>query len=105
MFYLEILLGKFLLFLCHLIDKNRGTNIVGEMMMKLDKRFISKFKVDPSRVVVITGTNGKSTATNLLSHIFKKSGRVVVSNLEGANLIGGIATICNVIRDLKHVNM
>jgi len=93
MFYLEILLGKFLLFLCHLIDKNRGTNIVGEMMMKLDKRFISKFKVDPSRVVVITGTNGKSTATNLLSHIFKKSGRVVVSNLEGANLIGGIATI------------
>lgn len=61
-------------------------------MLKLDKNFVSKFKIDTNNVIVITGTNGKSTVNNLVSHIFKSANRIVISNLEGANLMGGIAT-------------
>ena len=44
------------------------------------------------RFFFITGTNGKSTTTNLVTHIFRSNGKKVIANLEGANLIYGIAT-------------
>lgn len=43
-------------------------------------------------MLFITGTNGKSTTNNLVYHIFRENGYDVVSNLEGANLMAGIAT-------------
>lgn len=93
MFHIEVILAKILTFIAKLINENRNTNLVGSIMLKLDKNFVSKFKIDPNHVIVITGTNGKSTVTNLVSHIFTSSNRVVISNLEGANLMGGIATV------------
>jgi UDP-N-acetylmuramyl tripeptide synthase len=94
MFYVEILIGKIINFVIRLIDKKRGTNLTGKIILKLDKDFIKKFKkLDYSKIIVVTGTNGKSTTTNLLNHLFKKDNKVVVSNLEGANLITGITTI------------
>lgn len=91
---LELLLGKFIILMCKLVDKNKGTNLAGKIMLKLDKNLIKKFKnIDYEKVIVVTGTNGKSTTVNLLNHIFSCGGKKVVSNLEGANLITGIATI------------
>ena len=55
--------------------------------------FIGHFTgIDPEKVIFITGTNGKSTANNMIVHALRDSGRTVCSNLEGANMIGGIAT-------------
>ncbi len=43
-------------------------------------------------VIVVTGTNGKTTTTNMLAHILQKAGMLVVYNQEGANLITGVTT-------------
>ena len=61
--------------------------------MRIDPQMVAHFKgIDYSKVLFITGTNGKSTTTNLVHHILKSNGRNVIANLEGANLIYGIAT-------------
>ena len=76
-----------------IVAKNRGTNWAGEKAMAIDPEFISHLKgIDPEKVLFITGTNGKSTVNNLINHILRNRGLKVVSNVEGANLITGVAT-------------
>lgn len=92
-FYLALWLGKIINLLIRMIDKSRGSNLSGEKAIVVDPQMIKKFKgVDCSRMLFITGTNGKSTTNNLIYHIFRENGYDVVSNLEGANLMAGIAT-------------
>ena len=92
-FYLALLLAKVCAALIRLIAKNRGTNLPGELALKLDPMFVAHIKrVDPAKAVFVTGTNGKSTSTNLIHHILSHSGLRVCSNLGGANLLAGVAT-------------
>ncbi len=75
------------------VAKDRGSNLSGEKALLIDPQMVSHFKnVDPAKVIFITGTNGKSSSTNLVTHILRSCGKKVVSNLEGANLLSGIAT-------------
>ena len=41
--------------------------------------------------VIVVGTNGKTTVTNMLADAFERSGRSVICNREGANLTYGVA--------------
>ena len=45
-----------------------------------------------NNVIFITGTNGKSTTTNMIAHTFESRNKKVATNAEGANMITGIAT-------------
>lgn len=75
-----------------IIDKKRGTNWAGRQAMKIDPELISHITgIDPAKVLFITGTNGKSSVTNMVTHILRSRGFKVVSNVEGANLITGVA--------------
>ncbi|MGN0658090.1 MAG: MurT ligase domain-containing protein [Emergencia sp.] len=92
-FYIALWFAKLINVIINIVDKSRGSNFSGEKAMKIDPQMVAHFKgIDYSRVLFITGTNGKSTTTNLITHIFRSSGRTVVANLEGANLIYGVAT-------------
>ncbi len=92
-FYIALWFAKLINVIINIVDKSRGSNFSGEKAMKIDPHMVAHFKgIDYSRVLFITGTNGKSTTTNLLCHILRNSGKRVVANLEGANLIYGIAT-------------
>ncbi len=74
-----------------LVAKGRGTNLPGSVALKIDPQFISHIKgLDPEKAIFVTGTNGKSTTTNLIAHVFKTAGIKTAVNLEGANLIGGV---------------
>ena len=44
------------------------------------------------KIILIVGTNGKTTTTTLLNHILTKNGKKVIQNTSGANLINGIAS-------------
>lgn len=92
-FKITLILGKIIAKIINKIDNKRGTNISGKICTKMCKNFICHFKnLDYGKVIFVTGTNGKSTTTNLIAHTIKSSGRKVATNNQGANMIGGIAT-------------
>lgn len=92
-FYIALIVGKMTAFIVNLVAKERGTNLSGKYAYKICKNFIKGFKnIDYNKVVFITGTNGKSTTNNMIINALKTAGKTVTTNLEGANLITGIAT-------------
>ncbi len=92
-FYLALWFAKIINVIINIVDKSRGSNFSGEKAMRIDPQMVAHFKgIDYSKVLFITGTNGKSTTNNLVTHIFRTNGKKVVANLEGANLIYGVAT-------------
>lgn len=97
-----LLTGKIGAFAISLIDKNRGTIWAGKKAMKIDPDFFSGLSgMDPSKVLFVTGTNGKSTVTNMIVHILTSHGYTVTSNTGGANLISGVAAALVKGADLK----
>ncbi len=70
----------------------RGGSLPGSVALALDKDFIKRFKM-PKIVVLVTGTNGKTTTSNLIAESLRASGLKVVNNHRGDNLNVGIATL------------
>lgn len=92
-FIITLWIAKFVAFIVNLIDKQRGSNYAGKVAVKLMPNFVSCFKnIDYDKVIFISGTNGKSTTTNLINHTFKSAGKQVACNVEGANMMPGVAT-------------
>lgn len=92
-FILTLWIAKFVAFIVNLIDKQRGSNYAGKVAVKLMPNFVSCFKnINYDNVIFISGTNGKSTTTNLINHTLKSAGKKVACNVEGANMMPGVAT-------------
>lgn len=53
----------------------------------------------PNGVVLVTGTNGKTTTTKILVEILKANGQRVITNSTGSNMVRGIAS--SLIRNSK----
>ncbi|PJI10305.1 DUF1727 domain-containing protein [Clostridium sp. CT7] len=68
-----------------------GTNFPGRVALKLDKDILSTVTKNYN-IIFITGTNGKTTTTNLIYSIIKASGKKVITNNTGANLKPGITS-------------
>jgi UDP-N-acetylmuramyl tripeptide synthase len=68
-----------------------GTTLPGDVARAIDPRILSKLARDLTHgSIVITGTNGKTTTSRLISWLLEGAGYRVVSNRAGANLIFGI---------------
>lgn len=77
----------------HLTDKN-ASNFPGSLALKIDACAL-KDEVDRKvrgKKIVVVGTNGKTSVTNLIALILDKQGFEVVCNRKGANLKSGITT-------------
>ncbi|MCY6370947.1 MurT ligase domain-containing protein [Clostridium ganghwense] len=66
-----------------------GTNFPGKVALKFDKNILGKLAKNYS-VILITGTNGKTTTTNMIYTILKNNGENVITNHTGANMYTGI---------------
>lgn len=73
----------------------RGGALPGLIVEKINPFFLSAMlKQLPEGVIVVTGTNGKTTSTKMLATILEGCGKKVLSNPTGSNLIRGVvATI------------
>ena len=93
-FYFALLAGKLSVIGCKVLGKvmhRGGTNLPGEVALKICPDFL-KYIGRPARIVTVTGTNGKTTTTNMIVDVLEKSGYKVLSNREGGNIASGIAT-------------
>lgn len=92
-FLITLWIAKLAAIAVNLIDKTRGSNYAGKIAIKLMPNFVSCFKgIDYDKVLFVSGTNGKSTTTNLIYHTLRSAGVSVAANTEGANMMGGVAT-------------
>jgi UDP-N-acetylmuramyl tripeptide synthase len=85
---LSILVSKFVLKLSNFLFHG-GTNFPGRIALKLDKDIL-KTIANNYEVILITGTNGKTTTTSMIYSIIKESKRPVITNSTGANMYTGI---------------
>ena len=69
----------------------RGSTLPGKLALKFDNDILNTLARD-YKVVVITGTNGKTLTTALTVGILKEAFGEVVTNPSGANMISGITT-------------
>jgi len=68
-----------------------GSALPGLVVERLDPRFLTHALADLSRgVVVVTGTNGKTTTTKMLVAILREHGLTVFSNPTGSNFTRGV---------------
>lgn len=68
-----------------------GTALPGLVVERLDPRFLAQALVGlPEGVIVITGTNGKTTTTKMVVELLRASGLTVFTNRSGSNFTRGI---------------
>jgi UDP-N-acetylmuramyl tripeptide synthase len=70
-----------------------GHALPGLIIEKIFPNYVaSMLKKIPDGVIVITGTNGKTTTTKIVTHILRANHKKVLTNTTGSNLIRGIAS-------------
>ena len=67
-------------------------NIPGAIALKIDPLVLTDLALAVDPVIVVSGTNGKTTTTNLIADCLATSGRPLVCNREGNNLQSGVVT-------------
>ena len=66
-----------------------GTTLPGRAAMVFDKRILEVVSRD-MEIIVVTGTNGKTTTCSMLRNALQESGIEPLSNISGANLLTGV---------------
>lgn len=74
------------------ITHHNGTDFPGQLAVKFCPDFL-KYVQKPSKLVIVTGTNGKTTVNNMLIDVLEDNGFKVFSNRSGSNITTGISTV------------
>jgi len=91
--FLIILFGKLFSFLSKRANLGHGSTWPGHIALKLNPQFINQLlRNSNTQIILVTGTNGKTTTAKLLQTILESNGRKVILNSSGANLLNGIAS-------------
>ncbi|MDR0931170.1 MAG: MurT ligase domain-containing protein [Clostridiales bacterium] len=65
----------------------------GGIALKICPNIIRILSKNIDKIIVVCGTNGKTTTNNIINSILKNKGKTTVCNNLGANMLSGIATI------------
>lgn len=87
--FVAICVCRVLYFIGRLIGK--GTSKPGDIARMICPNLLNRLEFS-GKVICITGTNGKTTTSNLVTHILRENGYKVINNSFGSNMLGGITT-------------
>jgi UDP-N-acetylmuramyl tripeptide synthase len=95
------LLGKTLAFGSKLSNRGSGSTWPGHIALGFNKKYIQDILQNAhTEIILIVGTNGKTTTGKILTTILEKNNRHVFQNNAGANLVNGVASAL-----LTHTNL
>lgn len=90
---LLILFGKIFSFLSKKLNLGHGSTWPGHIALKLNKNFVKNYFLNnKTKIIIISGTNGKTTTAKLIETILKENNKKIFLNSSGANLLSGIAS-------------
>ena len=90
-FYLSILIAKLAYLFLKLTKLSSGTAIIGLLTLKICPDFLTFVEPYIKKIKInITGTNGKTTTSGIVTHLLKNNGEKVIHNTSGANMLNGI---------------
>lgn len=89
-YFIALWAAKSVFVLLRLLKRN-ATMYPGYIALKICPDYLARTKKSPN-VLCVTGTNGKTTTTNMVADILSQSGMKVVSNRYGSNINTGVAT-------------
>lgn len=96
----SILIGKAVRRLARL--RGSGSALPGLVVERLDPGFLAKALAQlPKGVVIVTGTNGKTTTTKMIAQLLNANGLRVLTNPTGSNFTRGIISALLEAMDLK----
>ena len=76
-----------------LLRAGSGTTLPGLVAERIDPSVIAELSASlPDGVIVVTGTNGKTTTAKMLTEILVAAGKRVLTNESGSNLTRGVAS-------------
>ena len=88
-----IYLGKLTSYIFRILRLGHGSTWPGHIALNTNKKFIREvISSNSTKIIVIAGTNGKTTTAKILRTILEKNGKRVLQNESGANLLNGIAS-------------
>ena len=89
-FYIALWAAKFSQFMLRLLGR-KGTYLAGKLAIKLCPDFLGRIG-RPGTLIGVTGTNGKTTVSNMLNDIFASWGVELMNNRYGSNIDAGVAS-------------
>lgn len=90
---LAIYLAKITNYIIRKLNRGDGAVLPGYVARVIDPDILSALSsMVCEKIIVTTGTNGKTTTNSLLSHVLKAEGKIVLTNRTGANMLNGIVS-------------
>jgi len=74
------------------VGRHFGTSLPGMVAAGLSPGIAGRIARDLAHVSLVSGTNGKTTTSRLLTIILERTGRTVIANPSGANLAQSVTT-------------
>jgi len=87
-----LLVTKFITALVRGFSLGAASVLPGQVALRLYPKLLPRLAKEVNSLILIVGTNGKTTTSLLLSTLLESAGYQVIHNSTGANLINGLVT-------------
>ena len=89
---IAIFVGKLAIVFSRLAG-NQGTDFPGQLARRIYPPILTALAGHiKNEIIIVTGTNGKTTTSNMIAGIMRENGSIYVHNRAGANMLTGITT-------------
>lgn len=88
-----LIVSKVISFLSNILNFGAGATWPGEIALKINPSILNTLSKQLKKgIIIVAGTNGKTTTALMIKTILEKNGDRVIHNTSGANLINGVVS-------------